>query len=133
MQTIVVHDITKQYVVRNTRTPVTILTSNGPIPEYPFVGYVKYADGDIKFYHWNKFGNPKCTNQPFIEKAPIAIQGVLFVQVVGERPFKTTFWDGTTDEVMERMNRYLLDSPEMWRKWTHYIPIRQDNMKEIGQ
>jgi hypothetical protein len=60
-------DITKKYQTRCAKLPVTIVSTDGPYPGFPVVGYT-YVKGTPLLCHWSEVGGyPASTKLDLIE------------------------------------------------------------------
>ena len=60
-------DITKKYRTASAKWPVTILSTDGPYPGFPVVGYA-YSSGTPMLCHWSEVGGyPANTHLDLIE------------------------------------------------------------------
>jgi hypothetical protein len=60
-------DITKKYRTKDAKLPVTIVSTDGPYPGFPVVGYI-HPTGNPWLNHWSEAGGyPANTNMDLIE------------------------------------------------------------------
>jgi hypothetical protein len=60
-------DITKKYRTKDAKWPVTIISTDGPYPGFPVVGYA-HATSNPLLCHWSQVGGyPANTNLDLIE------------------------------------------------------------------